>query len=90
MAHDKRFPRNAVSAVSAGIHAQAGIRLFDAPKSRGALNLYARQVGAFGDLGELGELFRHQAATAIDYAREIHNLQEAVRPGAGSGWRSAS
>ncbi|MFG1817714.1 GAF and ANTAR domain-containing protein [Kribbella sp. NPDC049174] len=79
LAHDARFPRYAVSAVSAGIHAQAGIRLFDAPKSRGALNLYARQVGAFGDLGALGELFRHQAATAIDYAREIHNLQEAMR-----------
>jgi hypothetical protein len=41
LAHDARFPRYAVSAVAAGIHAQAGIRLFDAPKSRGALNLYA-------------------------------------------------
>ncbi|TCC64534.1 ANTAR domain-containing protein [Kribbella pittospori] len=79
LAHDERFPRYAASAVAAGLNAQAGIQLFDAPKSRGALNLYARQVGAFGDLGGLGELFRHQAAMAIDYAREIHNLQEAVR-----------
>ncbi|TCC44006.1 ANTAR domain-containing protein [Kribbella capetownensis] len=79
LAHDERFPRYAASAVAAGLYAQAGIQLFDAPKSRGALNLYARQVGAFSDLGGLGELFRHQAAMAIDYAREIHNLQEAVR-----------
>lgn len=79
LAHDERFPRYAASAVAAGLRAQAGIQLFNAPKSRGALNLYAHEVGAFGDLGAIGELFRHQAAMAIDYAREIHNLQEAVR-----------
>ncbi|MGW1346752.1 ANTAR domain-containing protein [Kribbella sp. NPDC002412] len=79
LARDERFPRYAATAVAAGIRAQAGIRLFDAPKSRGALNLYAREPGVFGDLGALGELFRHQAATAIDYAREVHHLQEAVR-----------
>lgn len=76
---DPRFPRYAATAVSAGIQAQAGLRLFEAPKSRGALNLYARQPGAFSDLGALGQLFQHQAAMAIGYAREITNLQEAVR-----------
>ncbi|TDW69350.1 GAF and ANTAR domain-containing protein [Kribbella pratensis] len=79
LARDDRFPRYAASAVAAGLRAQAGIRLFDAPKARGALNLYSEHVGAFSDLGALGELFRHQAATAIDYAREIGNLREAVR-----------
>ncbi|WP_328523113.1 GAF and ANTAR domain-containing protein [Kribbella sp. NBC_00359] len=79
LARDERFPQYAATAVAAGIHAQAGIRLFDAPKSRGALNLYARDLGAFSDLGAIGELFRHQAAMAIDYAREIHNLREAIR-----------
>jgi GAF domain-containing protein len=79
LARDERFPRYAASAVAAGVRAQAGIRLFDAPKARGALNLYSGNVGAFSDLGALGELFRHQAATAIDYAREIGNLREAVR-----------
>lgn len=79
LAKDQRFPRYAATAVRAGIGSQAGIRLFDAPKSRGALNLYAREAGAFQDLGALAELFRHQSAMAIDYAREIHNLQEAVR-----------
>jgi hypothetical protein len=79
LASDPRFPRYAAAAISAGIGAQAGISLFTAPASRGALNLYARQPGSFRDLGVLGELFRHQAVLAIDYAREIHNLQEAVR-----------
>jgi hypothetical protein len=79
LAADQRFPRYAAVAVAAGINSQAGVRLFDAPKSNGALNLYARSVGAFSDLGSLGELFKHQSAMAIEYAQEIHNLQEAVR-----------
>jgi hypothetical protein len=79
LANDERFPRYAASAVAAGLRAQAGISLFAAAKSRGALNLYADEVGAFRDLGVLGDLFRHQAAMAIDYAREIQNLREAVR-----------
>jgi GAF domain-containing protein len=78
LANDPRFPRYAKVAVQHGVRAQAGIRLFDAPKSNGALNLYSGQVGSFSDLGALGVLFAHQAATAIDYAREITNLQEAV------------
>jgi hypothetical protein len=79
LAADHRFPRYAAVAVAAGIRAQAGLRLFDAPKSQGALNLYAERVGAFEDLGSLGDLFTHQSAMAIAYAHEIHNLQEAIR-----------
>ena len=60
------------------MQAQAGVRLFDAEKSQGALNLYSERDGAFEDLGALGELFSHQAAVAIDYAREIAQLKEAV------------
>jgi hypothetical protein len=79
LANDQRFPRYAATAVAAGINAQAGIRLFDAPKSRGALNLYATETGVFEDLGMLAALFQHQSAMAIGYAREIQNLREAVR-----------
>jgi GAF domain-containing protein len=78
LATDRRFPRYAAVAVEAGIRAQAGVRLFDAPKSQGALNLYAHSVGAFEDLGSLGKLFTHQSAMAIEYAQEIHNLKEAI------------
>jgi hypothetical protein len=79
LASDQRFPRYAAVAVAAGIRAQAAIRLFDAPKSQGALNLYSRIVGAFEDFGSLARLFAHQSAMAIEYAQEIHNLQEAMR-----------
>jgi hypothetical protein len=66
-------------AVAAGIRAQVGVRLFDGPRSNGALNLYSRQVGAFDDLHSLSALFAHQAAQAIAYAQEIDGLGEAVR-----------
>jgi hypothetical protein len=78
LAADQRFPRYAAVAVAAGIRAQAGLSLFDAPKSRGALNLYSHNVGAFEDLGSLGDLFAHQSATSIRYAHEIHNLNQAL------------
>jgi hypothetical protein len=79
LAEDDRWPRYAREAVSAGIQAQAGIRLFDAKASNGALNLYADHPGAFQDLDALTELFSHQAAMALDYARHISQLEEAVR-----------
>jgi hypothetical protein len=79
LADDDRFPRYAPVATAHGIQAQAGIRLFDAPASNGALNLYADHPGAFEDLGEIGELFAHQSAMALAYARQISQLKEAVQ-----------
>ncbi|WP_432941615.1 GAF and ANTAR domain-containing protein [Kribbella sp. CA-253562] len=78
LANDERFPRYAGVAISAGINAQAGLRIFDAPKSQGALNLYSREVGAFEDFDSLSQLFAHQAATAIAYAQEIDDLSQAI------------
>lgn len=79
LANDPRFPRYAPVAVKHGIRAQAGIRLFDTPAASGALNLYATEVGVFEDLDMLSQLFAHQSAMALDYARQIDQLQEAVR-----------
>jgi len=81
LAADARFPRYAAMAVKAGIRAQAGVRLFDTPKpaAQGALNLYSRDVGSFTDLSVVSQLFAHQAAVALDYARQVENLQEAVQ-----------
>jgi GAF domain-containing protein len=76
---DARFPQYAQVALEAGIRAQAGLRLFDGPRSRGALNLYSGAPGAFADLELLGALFAHQSAVAISYAHEIRELNEAVR-----------
>ncbi|GAA5117330.1 GAF and ANTAR domain-containing protein [Alloalcanivorax gelatiniphagus] len=79
LAADERFPRYAPVALRAGIRAQAGIRLYDAERSNGALNLYSDKVGAFEDLGLLSDLFAHQSAVALDYAMRIDQLEEAVK-----------
>lgn len=79
LAADERFPKYGPVAVSHGIRAQAGIRLFEGPKARGALNLYSTRVGAFEDFETLAALFAHQAAVAIGYANEVANLNEAIR-----------
>jgi GAF domain-containing protein len=76
---DPRFPRYGPIAVEFGLRAQIGVRLFDSPKSHGALNLYSTTVGAFEDVGSLSALFLHQAGQVIAYAQEITNLAEAVR-----------
>lgn len=78
LAADPRWPDYTKAALAAGVRAQAGIGLFDARQSQGALNLYARRVGAFEDLGPLGALFSHQAAIAIGYAREVSDLRQAI------------
>jgi hypothetical protein len=79
LADDPRFPRYAPVAASFGIRAQAGIRLFDAPESNGALNLYAEEPGAFQDLDAVGELFAHQSAVALAYARQVGHLENAIQ-----------
>ena len=76
---DERFPRYGKMAWEAGLRSQAGIRLFNAPRSQGAMNLYSKEVGGFEDLGSIAALFSHQAAVAIAYAHEIANLEEAIR-----------
>jgi GAF domain-containing protein len=78
LAQDDRFPRYREVALQAGIEAQAGIRLFESDRSLGALNLYSSEPGAFENLGFLGELFAHQSAAALRYAREVENLRDAV------------
>jgi hypothetical protein len=79
IASDDRFPTYGPYVVSKGVHAQAGLRLFDAPASQGALNLYSQRSGAFEDFSTLANLFAHQAAVAIGYAREIADLNDAIR-----------
>ncbi|HEX4977812.1 MAG TPA: GAF and ANTAR domain-containing protein [Nocardioides sp.] len=78
LATDPRFPRYARVALEHGVRAQAGLRLFDTPRSQGALNLYSRETGAFADLDELGDLFVHQAGTAVAYAQEVDDLRTAL------------
>lgn len=78
LATDERFRDYAAFAVEKGVAAQAGIRLFDSSKGRGALNLYSNRVGAFEDLDMLSALFVSQAATAIAYAGEVSDVAYAM------------
>lgn len=78
LASDRRFPRYAPVALRHGIRAQAGIRLFTTRRSHGALNIYSARAGAFAELDSLSQLFAHQSAMALEYARHIDQLQEAV------------
>ena len=79
LATDERFPAYGRIAVEMGISSQIGVRLFDTPKSNGALNLYSERVGSFEDISSLSALFAHQAGLAISYAHQIGTLDEAVR-----------
>ena len=79
LGNDERFPNYGPAAVRLGIRSQAGLRLFENNRSRGALDLYSRSLGAFDNIDQLGALFTHQAAVAIGYASEIDNLNEAIR-----------
>lgn len=78
LANDDRFPEFAQVALAAGLRSQAGIRLFEHTEMVGSLNLYSDQVGAFADLGEIGDLFMHEAVTAIAYAHEIEDVKAAA------------
>jgi hypothetical protein len=79
LATDERYSDYAEAALAVGIKAQAGVRLFDAPTSQAALNLYSRRAGAFAEFESVAALFARQSATVIEYAREIQALNEASR-----------
>ena len=79
LATDGRYAQYASAAVAAGIQAQAGVRLYDAPTSQAALNLYSRRLGAFAEFESVASLVARQSATVIEYAREIQALHEAAR-----------
>ena len=78
LASDPRFPEYGPFAATRGVAAQAGIRLFDSTRGRGALNLYSSRVGAFEDLDMLSALFVSQAAAAIAYAGEMSDVSVAM------------
>jgi len=75
---DDRYRNFAPSALAAGIRSQAGVRLYDAPNAKAALNLYSRRAGSFADFESLAGLFAQQSARVIEYAQEIQALHEAA------------
>ena len=77
--HDERFPRYGPMAARAGIHSQAGIRLFENKRTVGGLNLYSCHVGAFQNRESISRLFSDHAAVALAYSIQIDQLHEAIR-----------
>jgi hypothetical protein len=73
LARDDRYPAYGEVAVRAGVRAQAAVVLFDTARSRGVLNLYSQQAGAFDETAVLTDLFAHHSATALAYAVDFHD-----------------
>jgi len=76
--NDPRYPSYGSHAAAAGVRSQAGLRIFEAPRVLGGLNLYSRSVGALSDIAFLAELFSAHARSAITYASQIDGLREAI------------
>lgn len=76
---DERFPRYAPVAIARGIHAQASTRLFETSAANAALTFYARRSDSFEDVDSISQLFAHQSAVALAYARQVTQLEQAIR-----------
>lgn len=86
LAREDRWPQFAGRAEQeTGIHSMLGFRLFVREETLGALNLYSRQIGAFGDADRaIGALFASHAALAMSNAQERHTREGLERALVGS------
>lgn len=79
LARDERWPRFASAAVALGIRSMLSFQLYVIADDLGALNLYARDAGAFTDDSEqTGLLFATHAAVAMADAQEQAHLTRAI------------
>ena len=78
LSRDDRYPAYGVVAVRAGVRAQVAVVLFETARSRGVLNLYAHESGAFDNTAVLTDLFAHHSATALAYAVDYDDRETAV------------
>ena len=79
VATDRRWPRWADEARSAGIGSVMAIRLATAEETIGALNLYAEQAHNFsGDATDIAQIFGAHATEAMSKARLVSGLRAAL------------
>lgn len=79
MSTETRWPKFAPGALEAGAGSMLSFQLYVEGDNLGALNLYARQPGAFDDESEhVGLLFAAHAAVAYAGARKHEQLAQAV------------
>ncbi|MET9913136.1 GAF and ANTAR domain-containing protein [Streptomyces sp. NPDC006476] len=74
------WPRFAAAARDLGIGSMTGVLLYTHDEDFGALNLYSRRPGAFGeDIETAGWLLASHAAVALADARTIDQLEDAMK-----------
>lgn len=79
MAAERRWPRWAAAARERGVGSLLSFQLFAREGSAGALNLYARDAGAFdSDAHHLGGLFAAHAAVTVFGVQEVAELHRAL------------
>ncbi|HET6479169.1 MAG TPA: GAF and ANTAR domain-containing protein [Actinoplanes sp.] len=79
MAEERRWPEFSRRIADAGIRSMLSFQLFVDGGTLGALNLYAREIGAFDDESEeIGLLFAAHAAIAMSGAQREQNLTAAL------------
>jgi ANTAR domain len=78
LSRDERYPTYGVVAARAGVRAQVSVVLFETARSRGVLNLYSAQSGAFDDTAVLTDLFAHHSGTALAYAVDYEDRETVV------------
>jgi transcriptional regulator with GAF, ATPase, and Fis domain len=81
LATEERWPDFASrTVVDVGARSMLSFRLFADEDTLGALNLYSREPGAFGDESrEFGCLFAAHAAVAMSSAKQHEQMEEALR-----------
>lgn len=79
LTQEDRWPRFAPRACALGVRAMLGFRLFTQRHTLGSLNLYAGEVGAFGEeAAHIGEIFASHASVAVAGAKESAQLHTAL------------
>ena len=79
LASDVRWPRFSARAVSLGVCSMLSFQLYVEADNLGALNLFAREVGAFDERSVVvGELFAAHAAVAYSAAQREAALERAL------------
>lgn len=79
LANDARWPAFGPKAAALGVRSMLAFRLFTEQDNWGALNLYSRRPGAFGEGSEfVGQLFASHASIALAGSQEIAQLNDAL------------
>jgi len=79
--HDQRWPRYVPKAVEHGVRAQLAVKLYlDDEGTLGGINFYSTTAEDIDtDAEHIAELFAAHAAVALGYARDVDNLNQALR-----------